>query len=159
MPEFHSQNKIPGLRGLTRIGPVILIAAMTYGLGRLRISEDLLAWAVAIFLGLGILGYFMVRALTARRALHVKIGSDWIRIRQGTKLLSAPLHYVSIERSALFDNRFKISHPRKKLSFTISLDQFPEDQRPDLSTLLGAHAKPSTGVLANFIGIDPPAAG
>ena len=158
MPEFRSENRIRWLRGLSRIGPVIVIVAMTYGLGSLRIAEDVLIWVLAIVFGVAIVGYFLIRALVRRRALHIKIGSDWIRIRRGSRLLSAPLHYVTIERSIMFDNRFKISHPRKKLSFTISLDQFPVEQRPGLIALLSAHAKPSTGVLANFIGIDPPAA-
>lgn len=158
MPEFRSENRIRWLRGLSRIGPVIVIVAMTYGLGSLRIAEDVLIWVLAIVFGVAIVGYFLIRALVQRRALHIKIGSDWIRIRRGSRLLSAPLHYVTIERSIMFDNRFKISHPRKKLSFTISLDQFPVEQRPGLIALLNAHAKPSTGVLANFIGIDPPAA-
>ena len=158
MPEFRSENRIRWLRGLSRIGPVIVIVAMTYGLGSLRIAEDVLIWVLAIVFGVAIVGYFLIRALVQRRALHIKIGSDWIRIRRGSRLLSAPLHYVTIERSIMFDNRFKISHPRKKLSFTISLDQFPVEQRPGLIALLSAHAKPSTGVLANFIGIDPPAA-
>ena len=157
MPEFRSENKIPWLGGLSRIGPVILIAVLSFGLGSLKVSGDVLTWVVAIVLGLAIVGYFLLRALMERRALHIKIGSDWIRIRRGSRLLSAPLHYVTIEQSVLFDNRFKVSHPRKNLSFTISLDQFPIDQRPGLSALLSAHAKPSTGVLANFIGIDPPA--
>jgi hypothetical protein len=156
MLEFRSENRIRWLKGLSRIGPVIVIVGMTYGLGSLRIAEDVLIWALAIVFGVAIVGYFLIRALLERRAVHIKIGSDWIRIRRGTKLLSAPLHYVTIERSMLFDNRFKVSHPRKKLSFAISLDQFPADQRLALSTLLAAHAQPSTGVLANFIGTDPP---
>ncbi|TDJ38071.1 MAG: hypothetical protein E2O54_13915 [Gammaproteobacteria bacterium] len=156
MPEFHSENKIPGLRSLSRVGPIIVIAALTYGLGTLRISDDVLIWAVSIFLGLAIVAYFLVRALMERRALHIKIGTDWIRIRRGTRVLSAPLHYVSIEKSMLFDNRFKVSHPRKKLSFTISVDRFPKDQRAGLSALLDARAKPGGGALASFINIDPP---
>ena len=124
----------------------------------MRIAEVVLIWVLAIVFGVAIVGYFLIRALVQRRALHIKIGSDWIRIRRGSRLLSAPLQYVTIARSIMFDNRFKISHPRKKLSFTISLDQFPVEQRPGLIALLSAHAKPCTGVLANFIGIDPPAA-
>ena len=158
MPEFRSENKVTWLRGLFRIGPVVLIAALSFGLGTLQVSRDVLTWVVAIFLGLAVVGYFLLRAVMERRALHIKIGSDWIRIRRGNRLLSAPLHYVIIERSILFDNRFKISHPRKKLTFTISLDQFPVDQRLGLGALLNAHAKPSTGVLADFIGIEPPTA-
>lgn len=158
MHEFRSENKIPWLRGLSRIGPIVLIAVFSFGLGSLQISSDVLTWVVAIVLGIAIVGYFLVRSLMERRALRIKISSDWIRIRRGNRVLSAPLHYVTIERSILFDNRFKVSHPRKKLSFTISLDQFPTEQRPGLSALLSAHAKPGTGVLANFIGIDPPAA-
>ncbi len=156
MHEFRSENRIRWLKGLSRIGPVIVIVAMTYGLGSLRIAEEVLIWALAIVFGVAIVGYFLIRALLERRAVHIKIGSDWIRIRRGSKLLSAPLHYVTIERSMLFDNRFKVSHPRKKLSFSISLDQFPADQRLGLSALLAAHAQPSTGVLANFMGTDPP---
>jgi hypothetical protein len=158
MPEFRSENKIPWLRGLSRIGPVVLIAVFSFGLGSLQISNDVLTWVVAIVLGIAIVGYFLLRSLMERRALRIKISSDWIRIRRGNRVLSAPLHYVNIERSILFDNRFKVSHPRKKLSFTISLDQFPVDQRPALGALLSAYAEPSTGVLANFIGIEPPGA-
>ena len=33
MPEFRSENRIRWLRGLSRFGPVIVIVAMTYGLG------------------------------------------------------------------------------------------------------------------------------
>ncbi len=156
MLEFRSENRIRWLKGLSRIGPVIVIVGMTYGLGSLRIAEDVLIWALAIVFGVAIVGYFLIRALLQRRAVHIKIGSDWIRIRRGSKLLSAPLHYVTIERSVLFDNRFKVSHPRKKLSFTISLDRFPAEQRLGLRALLAAHAQPSTGVLANFMGTDPP---
>jgi hypothetical protein len=156
MPEFRSENRIRWLKGLSRIGPVIVIVAITFGLGSLRISEDVLFWALAIVLGVAVTGYFLIRAMLERRALHIKIGSDWIRIRRGTKVLSAPLHYVTIEQSVLFDGRFKVSHPRKKLSFTISLDRFPAEQRLGLRALLAAHAQPSTGMLANFMGTDPP---
>ena len=105
MPEFRSENRIRWLKGLSRIGPVIVIVAMTYGLGSLRVAEEVLIWALAIVFGVAIVGYFLIRALMERRAVHIKISSDWIRIRRGTKLLSAPLHYVTIERSMLFDNR------------------------------------------------------
>ena len=40
MPEFRSENRIRWLRGLSRIGPVIVIVAMTYGLGSLRIAAE-----------------------------------------------------------------------------------------------------------------------
>jgi hypothetical protein len=156
MPEFSSENSIRWLKGLSRIGPIIVIVAMTFGLGSLQIAEDVLFWALVIVLGVAVAGYFLIRGWLARRALHIKIGGDWIRIRRGTKLLSAPLHYVTIEQSVLFDSRFKVSHPRKKLSFTISLDRFPAEQRLGLRALLAAHAQPSTGVLANFMGTDPP---
>ena len=156
MLEFRSENRIRWLKGLSRIGPIIVIVAMTFGLGTLRVAEDVLFWALAIVLGVAVAGYFLIRGWLARHALHIKIGGDWIRIRRGTKLLSAPLHYVTIEQSVLFDSRFKVSHPRKKLSFTISLDRFPAEQRLGLSALLAAHAQPSTGVLANFMGTDPP---
>ena len=156
MPEFRSENSIRWLKGLSRIGPIVVIVAMTFGLGSLRIAEDVLFWALAIVLGVAVAGYFLIRAWLERRALHIKIGSDWIRIRRGTKLLTAPLHYVTIEQSVLFDSRFNVSHPRKKLSFTISLDRFPAEQRLGLRALLTAHAQPSTGVFANFMGIDPP---
>ena len=156
MPEFRSENSLRWLKGLSRIGPIIVIVAMTFGLGSLRIAEDVLFWALAIVLGVAVAGYFLIRAWLERRALHIKIGSDWIRIRRGTKLLSAPLHYLTIEQSVLFDSRFKVSHPRKKLSFTIPLDRFPAEQRLGLRALLAAHVEPSTGVLANFMDTDPP---
>jgi hypothetical protein len=158
MPEFRSENRIRWLKGLSRIGPIIVIVAMTFGLGTLRVAEDVLFWALAIVLGVAVAGYFLIRALLERRTLHIKIGSDWIRIRRGAKVLSAPLHYVTIEQSVLFERRFKVSHPRKKLSFSISLDQFPADQRQALKGVLISRAKPSTNALANFIDIGPPTA-
>lgn len=157
MNEFHSKPRIPWLRALTRIGPMILVLALLGVAGTLRLAEGVLPALVFIVLGVALIGYFAGRALIERRALHVKISSDWIRIRRGSRVLSAPLHYVVIERSALFDNNYSVAHPRKKLRFRFSLDQFPEPQRAPLALLLSAHSRPSSGVLAALTGTGPTA--
>jgi hypothetical protein len=155
MTEFRTENKIPWARELVRLGPVLLVIAFTFGLGNLRIQRDALPLLIAGLLAAVIVGYFAIRAVVERRMLHIKITSDWIRIRRGNRLLSAPLHYVQIERSVLFERRYRVAHPRKKLAFTVSLDQFPEAQRDALAALLNAYATTTEGALATLMSIDP----
>jgi len=107
--------------------------------GFTRWKADSIQLFIALALIAIVIGFYVIRWVTHRRQMHIKITSDWIRIQYRKKTLSAPLHYVVIEPSNLFDGRYKVRHPRKKLAFTVSLAQFPEEQREALGELLDAH--------------------
>lgn len=154
--EFRTENRVSWLGAPTRTVPVVLTIAFALGLGTFRFDPAVLPIIAGAVLVAAILGYLAIRSLIERRRVHIKIGSDWIRIRRGGRLLSAPLHTVVIERSVMSRRRFRISHPRGQPAFTISLNQFPETQREDLADLLNAHSRPVEGALADITGIDSP---
>ena len=139
--EFKSENKVPWQTILSQIGPALAVVAAGLGVGFTRWKADNIQLFIAVALIGVVLGFYLLRWVMHRRQMHIKITSDWIRIQYRKKKLSAPLHYVLIEPSNLIDGRYKIRHPRKKLAFTVSLVQFPEEQREPLEALLMAHAR------------------
>lgn len=138
--EFKSENRFPWQSILSQLAPALAVIVAGLGVGFTRWKAEGIQLFIAVALVGIVLGFYLVRWVMHRRQMHIKITSDWIRITYRKKKLSAPLHYVLIEPSPILEGRYKVRHPRKKLAFTVSLTQFPENQREALAALLQAHA-------------------
>ena len=96
MPEFRSENRIRWLKGLSRIGPIVVIVAITFGLGSLRIAEDVLFWALVIVLGVAVTGFTCHRPFADRHQLDWRAWGDLMQ-GLGRSFLNTGPHRVVVE--------------------------------------------------------------